>query len=303
MIELLVVIAIIAILAALLLPALGRAKIDGQRTYCQNNMHQLAVSWYMYSGEFTGHIVTCQAIKSYGVANTAAWAPGYCGGADQPGSFAGVGGPSESDSGFGPPPFTESCGQALQEGAIWPYVTSLSLYQCPGDRTTVTNAHRARNYAVNCYMNGTPTENSDGTLGGYGDGDPPKLVFFQKEAQILQPARLFVFIDQDPFSIDDDEFEINPFPGTAAGTLSGMEAPSRVHANCFNWSFADGHAQTYKLIDYPKSINWFGATAGSFTVQSLDSAQPGGYNPDWMAVTNCTSIPSGLSTGNGKGGR
>jgi len=283
LIELLVVIAIIAILAALLLPALAHAKIDSQRTYCANNMHQLVLSWYMYNGDNTGHIVTTEAVTASGTMNKAAWAPGYCGGADQTGSFGAevVGWPS---------PYDESSGQAIQAGALWPYVTSLLLYQCPGDHTTVTNVHRFRNYAINCYMNGTPEVDGGGTFSGYGDSDPPKLVFFQKEAQLVKPASLFVFIDQDPFSIDDDEFSINPFNLSANGSLTGMEAPSRVHADCFNWSFADGHAETYKLRDYAKSINWVAnSMANSFTVQKLDPAWPGGLNPDWLAVSNCTS--------------
>jgi prepilin-type processing-associated H-X9-DG protein len=70
-----------------------------------------------------------------------------------------------------------------------------------------------------------------------------------------------------------------------------MEAPSRVHAHCFNWSFADGHAETYALRDYPKSINWVAnSLPGSFTVQKLDPAEPGGLNPDWLAVSNHTSV-------------
>jgi len=290
LIELLVVIAIIAILAALLLPALAHAKIDGQRTYCANNMHQLVLSWYMYNGDNTGHIVSCEAVTPAGAVNKAAWAPGYCGGADQPGSFA-VGVAGEVDFYYGSSPFEESSGQALQAGALWPYVTSLPLYQCPGDHTTVTNAHRFRNYAINGYMNGTPAADNDGSISGYGDSFPPKLFFFQKEAQVLRPASLFVFIDQDPFSIDDDEFSINPFNISATAGLTGMEAPSRVHAGCFNWSFADGHAETYKLRDYPKSINWVAnSMPGSFTVQKLDGAWPGGLNPDWLAVSNHTSL-------------
>jgi prepilin-type processing-associated H-X9-DG protein len=244
----------------------------------------------MYNGDNTGHIVSCEAVVSDGVENKAAWAPGYCGGADQPGSFA-VGIAGETDTYYGPSPFDESSGQALQAGAMWPYVTSLPLYQCPGDHTTVTNAHRFRNYAINDYMNGTATLNADGSWTACGDTDPPQLVYFQREAQLLTPAALFTFIDQDPYSIDDDEFDINPFNSTPAWPLTGMEAPSRVHANCFNWSFADGHAETYKLRDYAKSINWVAnSMADSYTVQKSDPAWPGSLNPDWLAVSNQTSI-------------
>ena len=289
LIELLVVIAIIAILAALLLPGLAYAKMNSQRTYCANNMHQLALVWAMYNSDFAGRIVSCEAVTAAGRMNTAAWAPGYCGGADQHGSFG-------AETVEWPPPFNESSAQALMAGSFWPYLKSLPAYQCPGDRTTVTNAHRFRNYAISGYMNGTPYVDAGGALAGYGDLNPPRLVFFQKESQLFTPAGLFVFMDQDPFSIDDDEFDINPFGADSSGALTGMEAPSRVHADCFNWSFADGHAETYHLRDLPKSINWIAdSLPGSFTVQKLDPAQPGGLNPDWLAVSNHTSLfTSGL---------
>ncbi|HEX4121278.1 MAG TPA: type II secretion system protein, partial [Verrucomicrobiae bacterium] len=141
LIELLVVIAVIAILAGLLLPALARAKLEGQRTYCANNMHQLVLSWFMYNGDFSGRIVSCEPITAAGAVNTAAWAPGYCGGADQSGSFG-------AESIAWPAPYNESSAQQIMNGALWPYVKSLPAYQCPGDHTTVTNVHRFRNYAI-----------------------------------------------------------------------------------------------------------------------------------------------------------
>ena len=57
LIELLVVIAIIAILMAILMPALNRVKEQGKRIVCENNLKTLQLSWIMYADENDGKIV------------------------------------------------------------------------------------------------------------------------------------------------------------------------------------------------------------------------------------------------------
>jgi prepilin-type N-terminal cleavage/methylation domain-containing protein len=70
LIELLVVIAIIAILAALLLPVLSSAKANAQKTYCMNNLKQLAVTWTIYNGDNDGKIPSCVPFFMRGIGNS-----------------------------------------------------------------------------------------------------------------------------------------------------------------------------------------------------------------------------------------
>jgi prepilin-type N-terminal cleavage/methylation domain-containing protein len=113
LIELLVVIAIVAILAALLLPALGRAKGAAQSISCTSNLKQLQLAWQMYADDHSDLLVPNFHLGTDGV-----WA-----------SIR-----SSSNSWVSGCPLTDCTSIGIRQGALWPYTRSEGLYRCPSDR-------------------------------------------------------------------------------------------------------------------------------------------------------------------------
>src|SRR5208282_2084126 len=128
LIELLVVIAIIAILAALLLPALNKAKEQSQGAKCISNLRQLAVAWTMYSGDNKDQL----AVNG----NTNYQPPGNADG-PQPGSDP-QWCPGQMDVGA-PYPGEQTNVNWIKGGVIYPNVGSPGVYRCPADPSTLRN--------------------------------------------------------------------------------------------------------------------------------------------------------------------
>src|SRR5437879_5289496 len=126
LIELLVVIAIIAILAAMLLPALAKAKDKAVRTQCQNNVKQIALGMHMYVNDFKESLPEPNW-------NSPWLRPGWL-------YDARLGAPPNLSAA----PYKDNPQSAYQTGLLWDYVRGMGVYRCPLDRTNVVWNQRAQ---------------------------------------------------------------------------------------------------------------------------------------------------------------
>jgi len=212
LIELLVVVAIIAIIAGMLLPALGRAKAKATQIRCLGNYRQLGLAWLLYIDDNADALPPNETVSTGGRnglnATARTWVTGNA--------------------------YTDAGTTNIERGLLFKYNHSPAIYRCPADRSTVLDqgkVQRSRSVSMNAFLNDVP--------------DPDDRTCWHKLALIVNPSPslVFVFVDEHENSIENARFVL-----TTPGDWRWIDFPAARHSGGLTLSFVDGHSEAWRLV-------------------------------------------------------
>jgi prepilin-type processing-associated H-X9-DG protein len=238
LLELLAVFAIVAILAAILLPALAGARERSRGIYCLNNTRQLTLAWQLYADDH-------DSLLPYNLVMSGTY---------QAGAF-------RTNINWVNNVMTWDLSSdntnlaTITQAGLGNYVVDVTgIYHCPSD-TTLSGmqrlagwSQRLRSYSMNA-MVGNPGTNTSSTV----NVNNPGYKQFLKIEQMPRPTDIFVFLDEHPDSIDDGNF-LNREASTTGWGMNSVtinqwhDLPASYHNRSGAFSFADGHAGLHRWL-------------------------------------------------------
>jgi prepilin-type processing-associated H-X9-DG protein len=216
---LLVAIAVIAILAALLLPVLSKAKARGKSIACLSNMRQFGLAFQIYAGDHDDSVLPNQDGKGVPLGKT--WVEGWLG----------IPGPDCTNTVY------------LRNSLIGLYVKDVSIWRCPAAYDPVVRGKmmpRVRTVSLNCFM-------------GASSNSVPDVAIYRRLADIARPSpsEALVFLEERVDTINDGTFEMQwNFDAKTPNAWILRDKPGALHDNGCNLTYADGRAKCQRCRDW-----------------------------------------------------
>ena len=247
LIELLVVISIIALLLAILMPALTKVKDQAATSVCLSNLKQLYLLWFLYSGDYDGAMVSAHT-------GPTPWQNGNMGWVDW-------------DNGLYDDNVTvmeDRQRELVRNGVLYPYCESENIYSCPRRLSGAVDERIFRTYGIVDSMNGW---NPGGT----------RIGILKKASRIKRTTDRIVFLCEGYSTLSSWSIQIEDndrWWGAFAPTYGNEYCPSH-HQKGGTFSFADGRAEKHKWQD-KRTLGWIPP------VPTEDPFQPGSVDVRWM---------------------